>query len=227
MFRPHLPSVALALAVVGLVVPAAVRVAWAEGRPTQLPSGPQQPPQGQRPPLKGPTFNYQPTYAPTTAYGAYPGYYYGPSTAAGSAATGMANVISARGDYNLSTSEAAVNMTQAQSNEIQNRQQYTDTYFQMRQTNTAAREAEAGPKPTMQELVKIAQEGVPTPLSPGEMDPVHGGLAYSDQMQARQAIDEMFAGLKSQIQNIPTMDYMAGRKFLNSLMYTACQSELP
>src|SRR5262245_25745017 len=76
------------------------------------------------------------------------GGYGGGTTAAGSASTGMANVISAQGDYNLSTSEAAINMTQAQSAEIQNRQEYTNTYFEMRATNKAARAAEEGPPPT-------------------------------------------------------------------------------
>ena len=80
---------------------------------------------------------YQPAVAPPSmgGYGGgYGGYYGGGvgSTAAGSAATGMANVISSRGSANLNNSAAAVNMTQAQSNEIKNHEQYTNTYFDMR-----------------------------------------------------------------------------------------------
>ena len=74
------------------------------------------------------------------------------ATAAGSALNGMASVISAKGDYNLSTSAAAINMTQAQKNEIQNQQQWTNTYFKMRATNKAATAAERGPTPTMEQL---------------------------------------------------------------------------
>ena len=84
---------------------------------------------------------YQPAVPAATTvntYGGYPGYS-GGGTAAGNAMNGMASVISAKGDYNLSTSAAAINMTQAQKNEIQNRQQWTNTYFDMRATNKAAR----------------------------------------------------------------------------------------
>ncbi len=92
---------------------------------------------------------YQPAVpAPTTinAGGGWGGYT-GASTAAGSAMNGMASVISAKGDYNLSTSAAAINMTQAQKQEIQNRQQWTNTYFDMRSTNRAAARPSARPGP--------------------------------------------------------------------------------
>ncbi len=85
----------------------------------------------------GTSVPYQPAVPPPStvnAYGGWPGYT-GGTTAAGSAMNGMASVISAKGDYNLSTSAAAINMTQAQKQEIQNRQQWTNTYFDMRATN--------------------------------------------------------------------------------------------
>lgn len=102
---------------------------------------------------------YQPAVAPPSmggyGGGGYGGYYGGGvgSTAAGSASTGMANVISARGSANLNNSAAAVNYTQAQSNEIKNHEQYTNTYFDMRATNKAARAAEDGPPPTAEQMV--------------------------------------------------------------------------
>jgi len=71
----------------------------------------------------------------------------GGGSAAGSAMNGMASVISAAGDYNLATSAAAVNMTQAQKQDIQNRQQWTNAYFEMRETNRRARAAERGATP--------------------------------------------------------------------------------
>ena len=48
----------------------------------------------------------------TSPYAGYGGYS-GGGTVAGSAMNGMANMISAKGNYNLSTSAAAINMTQA------------------------------------------------------------------------------------------------------------------
>jgi hypothetical protein len=107
----------------------------------------------------------------------------GSSTAAGSAMRGMANVISARGDANLADSAAAMNLTQAQSKEIQNRQQATNTYFQMRAENRAARKAERGPQLTRQQIVKIAHDADPAALSSSQFNPVTGKLIWPDALQ--------------------------------------------
>jgi len=169
----------------------------------------------------------------------------------------MANVISAQGSYNLSTSEAAINMTQAQRAAIQNDQLYANTYFEMRAANRAARAAENGPKPTMEQLVRIAQENAPRPLPSGALDPVSGGVAwpellrtadytpprteldelfakraelgglgFSDQTKARQAVETMFATLKGQIRSVPSDQYVASRSFLNSLASAAAKTDL-
>jgi hypothetical protein len=202
---------------------------------------------------------YQPAVpAPsmTTAYGGYPGYV-GGTTAAGSALNGMASMISANGSANLSTSAAAINMTEAQKNSIQNQQLAANTYFEMRESNRAAQERERGPHPTAEQIARIAKDGVPKPLSPSMMDPVTGRLAwpailqidryakprteldeifaktarygemdFSDQTNARQAIQSMFAQMKSQIQDFLPADYMASRNFLQSLNYYVCKNWL-
>ena len=143
---------------------------------------------------------YQPAIpAPSmaTAYGGYPGYF-GGTTAAGSAMSGMASVISARGDYNLSTSAAVINMTQAQKNSIQNQQLWVKTYFEMRAANRAAQARERGPYPTAEQLARIARDGLPKPLSPSMMDPVTGRLAWPPILQTdryaipRTELDKMF-----------------------------------
>jgi hypothetical protein len=122
---------------------------------------------------------YQPAVPAPTNINAYGGYYgSGGGTAAGSAMNGMSNMISAKGNYNLSTSAAAINMTQAQKNEIQNQQLKTDTYFQMRATNTAARKAEAGPPPTMEQLARFAREGAPRPVTASEVNPTTGQINW-------------------------------------------------
>ncbi len=181
----------------------------------------------------------------------------GGTTAAGSAMNGMASVISAQGDYNLATSAAAVNMTQAQRQEIENRAQWTQTYFDMRAVNRQARAAERGPRPTMEQMVRIAHEGIPAPLSPSQVDPVTGkidwptllqteayapqrtdldqlmakratlgGLGYSDQEKAHDAIDTIMATMKTQIREVPSALYLASRNFLSSLLYATCKSQL-
>lgn len=146
----------------------------------------------------------------------------GASTVAGSAMQGMASVISAQGDYNLATSAAAVNMTQAQSNYIRNRQQWTNTYFEMRQTNAAARAQERGPRPTQEQLARIAREGVPQPLSPSQMNPVNGSLDWPSALQAdqfaqqRQVIDGLVAKQSSQ-GSLSYADQTTARQTLDSM----------
>jgi hypothetical protein len=142
---------------------------------------------------------YRPAAPPPSMVGSYGGWpaYGGTTTAAGSAMNGMSNVISSKGNYNLSTSAAAVNMTQAQSAEIQNRQQATDAYFEMRATNKAARAAEEGPKPTMEQLVKVAHDGVPKPLGEGQMDPTTGKLNWPGALQ-----DDGFASQRAIIDRL-------------------------
>jgi len=54
----------------------------------------------------------------------------------------------------------------------------------------------------------------------------YGRLSYSDQLEARNAIEAMFGTLKSQITAIPPMDYMASRDFLRSLIYATSKSLL-
>ncbi len=146
---------------------------------------------------------YQPAVpAPSiNTYGGWPGYGTGGGTAAGNALNGMASVISAKGDYNLSTSAAAINMTQAQRNEIQNRQMWTNTYFDMRDTNRKARAAERGPTPTMEQVARFAREGAPRQLSPSQVDPVSGRIAWPSALQQpvfqeeRSTVDQLFATL--------------------------------
>lgn len=144
-------------------------------------------------------------YPPPPGYGyGYGGY--GGGTAASNNMNGMANMISAKGSYNLQTSQAAINMTQAQSQEIQNHQQYTDTYFNMRATNRAATEAERGPHPTTEQLARIAADGVPKTISPGEMDPVSGQLAWPDLLQ-----DDQFSDQRAEVEKLVAKQSSQGR----------------
>ena len=109
-------------------------------------------------------------------YGGYGGGH--SSTVAEGRLRGMGDLVRSAGQANLSNSAASINYTIARSNQIQNRAEWTDTYFQMRQANRAYRAAERGPVPTMEALVRFAQLGKPKPLSPGEVDPVSGGINW-------------------------------------------------
>jgi hypothetical protein len=160
-------------------------------------------------PVLGWAQNQQPAEVPYTpavpqasmvaGYGGYGAYNTGGHTVAGDAMQGMASVISARGDAALSASAAAVNLTQADKQMIQNQQAATDTYFQMRATNRAARAVERGPALSMEQLAKIAHDGVPKPLSSNQLDPVSGQLNWPGPLQVdalatyRAQLDELMS----------------------------------
>lgn len=160
--------------------------------------------------------------APTVnTYGYYPEYRRA-STAAGSALNGMANAISAMGNYNLSTSAAAVNMTQARRNDIANRQIYTDAYFQMRAANRTYRAAEAAPRPTAEQLARLARDGAPKPLSPSELDSINGRINWPTALQ-----QETFAAERTELEKLSATqathgtltvaEQMAARKMIESM----------
>jgi hypothetical protein len=121
------------------------------------------------------------------------------STLEEGALNGMANVMSAAGDYNLATSAAAINITQAQRNDIENRQLNTQAYFDIQATNRAARAQKAGPKPAMEQLTRIARQGAPKPLESNQFDSVTGALNWPATLMDstfnanRTTVDQMFA----------------------------------
>jgi len=100
------------------------------------------------------------------------------STAGESWARGMSDVMRASGDANLRNSEAAINVTEAQSRAMDNRLKYTQTFFENRRMNREYRAAEAGPKITQQQAERIARERAPKRATAQDVDPITGGLAW-------------------------------------------------
>jgi len=121
----------------------------------------------------------------TTVYGGggYGCGYGGGQTAPGAALQGMSQVISAAGQYNLDTSAAAVNMTEAQRNELRNQVQGVQTFWQMRDIGRTEREQERGPRPTPEELARRARAGAPRALTTSQIDPVSGVLYWPAVLQ--------------------------------------------
>lgn len=174
------------------------------------------------------------------------------ATAGESYARGLSDVISAQGSANLSNSQAAINLTEARSKQIENAQQWTNTYFQMRADNRAYRAQEAGPRVTSEQLFRFAKEDAPSRMSPSELDPVSGKLSWpvalksDDFNKYRSQIEELYMKratggvlniderrqlskscvdlndtLKAQIKDLPPPDYIAAKKFIESLAYEA------
>jgi hypothetical protein len=177
------------------------------------------------------------------------------STAAEGYARGLSDVIRSQGAANLLNSQAAINATEAEKKSIENREQWTSTYFQMRKENREARAAESGPRSSAEDLVRYAQMGKPKILGSNELDKVSGkifwpiALTTDEYSDSRKQLDDIFARrakygdismgelmnvvnitnqmieqLKSQIKNIPGMEYSKAKAFLVSLAYEVQRS---
>ncbi|MHB8970874.1 MAG: hypothetical protein ACYC3X_15265 [Pirellulaceae bacterium] len=102
------------------------------------------------------------------------------STAAEGAARGVADVVQAAGAANLMNSAAAINVEKARSQYIDNRLKWTKTYFEMKQYNKDYRTANKSPRPTSEQLFRLAKEATPKPLSPDSLDPVTGQIKWPE-----------------------------------------------
>jgi hypothetical protein len=142
---------------------------------------------------------YQPS-VPSSSGGGYMGFYGGipgGGTVEGSIEQGMASMMSAAGNYNLATSAAAVNLTQARKQDIVNRQNAVDAYFAMKETNRASRAAQQSPRLSEEQLVRLAAQAAPKPIDASELNPVTGQVAWPELLKAevfrpeRAIIDEL------------------------------------
>lgn len=121
------------------------------------------------------------------------------STAQQGAQMGLAAVVRAEGYANLQNSEAAKNWEEAKTLDMQNRAQWTETYFEMRKTNRAERAAAAGPQITQEQAVRMARMAAPARLGATQLDPVTGHIEYPLILTAdmyreyRSRLDSLFA----------------------------------
>jgi hypothetical protein len=111
-------------------------------------------------------------------YADYP-YTYHSSTVQEGYARGIADVIRSAGDYNLSTSAAAVNFSQARQQEIENQKKWTQAYFDIRNINRQAFDAEQKrQRASPEDWIRYAQAGRPKRLSASELDSVTGEIHW-------------------------------------------------
>lgn len=110
-------------------------------------------------------------------------YYYRSSTVGESHARGMADLVRAGGQAAYDGSEAAKNMTEARSAQIDNQYKWTQTYFAMQETNRQARAAKRAPRRTEEQLIRYAQAGKPKPLTSGQLDPVTGTIGWTRELR--------------------------------------------
>jgi hypothetical protein len=112
------------------------------------------------------------------------------STPAGSYLQGLASVVRAQGDYNLSTSAAAVNWTTAYRQSIQNEKDYVEAYFAIRALNRQAREAEyAKERQSTEDWLRYHPSVKPKRLTTSELDPISGTIFWPMLLQADELSD--------------------------------------
>jgi hypothetical protein len=205
--------------------------------------------------------------------GAYPGYaayagdigYAGDSgyaggysqTAPGAALDGTSQVVGAAGQYNQASAAAAVNVTQAESNELRNQVQRVQAAWDIQRIGREERERQRGPRPTTEELALRARAAAPAVLEPSQMDLASGTIFWpaalrgndfeqhrveinrlaarwagyraldgDERAEMREHVGAMFDLLNDQITSIPPQEYMASRRFLESLLYETTQTTI-
>jgi hypothetical protein len=149
------------------------------------------------------------------------------STAGQAAAYGMSEMMRAQGYENLQNSEAAKNWEDAKTQEIQNRLRWTETYFEMRKENRDKRAAEAGPRVTQEQAIRMAKMAAPPRLGSTQLDPVTGHIEYpmiltDDGYKAyRDRLDSLFTHRAETGGSIQYSDYQAIQqtvsKFIDAL----------
>lgn len=107
---------------------------------------------------------------------------------------GMSDAVRSAGEYNLSTSEAAINYEQARSMNFENRLQGTNTYFEMRQINSSYRAAERGPQTTQEDAIRNAADQAPDRMTKTDLDPLTGDIVWPIVLQT-----DLFADLRNQL----------------------------
>ena len=180
-------------------------------------------------------------------------YRYRSATVGESYARGFAAMTYARGQYNRLTAEARVLHADAYRSEIANHELAAGTYFAMRQANREARAAERRPRATAADLARFAAQAKPNRLSPSELSntgqiawPIllqanefaafrvemedafaqraaNGGTGLDDHVKVGQTTKVMLDVLKAHVGGVQPMDYMAARRFIESLAHEARQ----
>jgi len=121
------------------------------------------------------------------------------TTPMGSYMAGMGEAIRAEGQYNLMSSEAAVNLQEARKANIENSVRWTNAFFEQRKIHDAYMESQRKPPVPPETWVRLAQEASPARLNTSMLDPVTGHINWPLLLQGpefnedRQALDQLFA----------------------------------
>lgn len=111
---------------------------------------------------------------------------YHASTAAEGYQRGFADVVRSAGAANLMNSAAMNNVEDARTKNINNHLLATKTYFEMKRYNKEYQDANKKPRPTSEQLFRLAKEATPGQLKAAELDPVSGEINWPDVLKTPQ-----------------------------------------
>ena len=134
-------------------------------------------------------------FFPYGGYGMGMGGWGMPGTAQSAAEYGMASMIAASGYANLQNSMAAQNYMAARSQDFNNRVQWTNSYYQMRQAHRAY--VADHTRLSMDEITKIAQDAAPKRMDAEQLNPETGKIIWPLMLQ-----DAKFADLCDELENL-------------------------
>lgn len=133
------------------------------------------------------------------------------ATAGESWSRGVADVVRSQGQYNLQTSEAMINATQARSQQLDNDLKQTQVYFEKRNINSQQRFGDYQQRAAInaqKKMIQYGQAGRPKRLTSRELDPLTGkiywpvflqGPEYAQQRQTLGAMMQMRANQEGAI----------------------------
>ena len=122
-----------------------------------------------------------------SAQAQYWGGYYGgyhSSTYGESVARGAADLVRSAGTYNVKNSEAAKNWEQVRSAAYDNRVKAAQTYVESQNIKKAYQESRKRPRPTSEQLFRMAKMEVPKRLASDQLDPVTGKISWPLELTA-------------------------------------------
>jgi hypothetical protein len=186
--------------------------------------------------------------SPVARVGHYPAWGgYHASTISEGYFRGFANLVRATGDYNFSTSQAAILNEQARRDYMANKVQYAKDHFRLQEINREGREKLRGPRVTLDQVKKISKARLPKRLSTKQFDVATGQLAWpaaladakyaaerqqisqlmadrsygikTDTRRIEQLTNILLAELKSDIRDLSPGDYTQAKGFLVAMKY--------
>lgn len=111
------------------------------------------------------------------------------STAGEGIQRGRASVVEAQGTYNLNTAQAWVAAEQARGAAYENDKIGVQNYFQKQEINRQYRMSAAGPRPTMEDMIRRAKDEAPDRLDRYQLDPVFGTISWPPALRGPEFAD--------------------------------------